>query len=442
MGRILVAEDDEGVRTFLVEALEGVGHDVVAAPDGLAAIEILRGGGIELLLTDLRMPGADGMAVVRVARAEEADVEVIILTAFGDVKTAVDAMKLGAFDYLEKPVASPAAVRALAASALARRAELVGESASLRAALAKAPATRSPRMRAAEEALAKVAKTAATVLLQGESGTGKEVAARAIHDASPRASKPFVAINCAVLSEPLIESELFGHEKGAFTGAHAQRRGRLELADGGTFFLDEVGELHPSLQAKLLRVIEESSFERVGGSKAIEVDVRFIAATHRDLRAMVREGKFREDIYHRLAVFPITLPPLRERREDIVPIAETLLAQLSPAGSPGRAAPALSAAAQAHLVAAPWPGNVRELRNVLERAIILADGGVLTVEHLALDSQEGREATAATPRLEDLERAAIENALAAVQGNRKDAAARLGIGLRTLYEKIKRYGLR
>jgi DNA-binding NtrC family response regulator len=314
-------------------------------------------------------------------------------------------------------------VRALAEEALRRRTELRDDEADGRGSVAPSVSC-SPRMRAVEEALAKVAKTATTVLLQGESGTGKEIAARAIHDASPRATKPFVAVNCAVLSEALLESELFGHEKGAFTGAHAQRRGRIEMADGGTFLLDEIGELHPSLQAKLLRVIEERSFERVGSSKPIDVDVRFIAATHRDLRAMVRAGSFREDMYHRLAVFPITLPPLRERREDIVPIAEVLLGQLA---TKGRPAPKLSAAAKALLVAASWPGNIRELRNVLERVS---------------DATPAGRAVDATPRLEDLERTAIESALAATRGNRREAAERLGIGLRTLYEKIKRYDLR
>ncbi|HTJ84813.1 MAG TPA: sigma-54 dependent transcriptional regulator, partial [Polyangiaceae bacterium] len=281
----------------------------------------------------------------------------------------------------------------------------------------------------------------ATVLLLGESGSGKEVLARAIHDASPRRSKPFVAINCAVLTENLLESELFGHERGAFTGAQSMRRGRIELADGGTFFLDEVGELQPGLQAKLLRALEERAFERLGGSETVKVDVRWIAATHRDLRAMVKSGEFRDDLYHRLAVFPIRLPPLRERREDIVPLADTLLGELGAAA--GRPAPTLSAAVQRILTDAPWPGNVRELRNALERATILADGAPLSSEHFDLSADASNAAeNVGGGSLEDLEKVAIERALASVSGNRRQAADKLGIGLRTLYDKLKRYGIR
>jgi DNA-binding NtrC family response regulator len=454
-GRILVADDEEGVRTFLAETLERAGHEVTQVADGAAALACAREEPFDLVLTDLRMPGADGMAVVRAVRTEQPDVEVIVLTAFGDVATAVEAMKLGAYDYLEKPVSGPAAIRALVAGALERRAKLAVRAPSLFAQTARAEPTRpggaertgpsaltfgAPSMRPVVDALARVARAGATVLLQGESGSGKEVAARLLHQTSPRAHKPFIAINCAVLTEELLESELFGHEKGAFTGAHVQRRGRIELADGGTFFLDEVGELKPALQAKLLRVLEERRFERLGGSVAISVDVRWVAATHRDLRAMAQAGTFREDLYHRLAVFPIRLPPLRERREDIIPLAESLVAQLSS----DRAAPArLDDAAKARLRGEEWPGNVRELRNVLERALILADGPLIKPEHLWIDAASAAPggAPAAESSLAELERQTIQRTLLAVGGNRRLAAAKLGIGLRTLYDKLKRYEL-
>jgi two-component system response regulator FlrC len=293
------------------------------------------------------------------------------------------------------------------------------------------------------EQVRKVAATDATVLLLGESGTGKEVLARALHRWSKRSAGPFVAVNCGALAETLLESELFGHEKGAFTGATSTRRGRFELADGGTLFLDEVAELKPSLQVKLLRVLEDRTFERVGGSRTIEVDIRLVAATNRNLREELDAGRFRDDLYHRLAVFPVRVPPLGERPGDIVPLAEHLLMRI--ARQLGRDRLALDRGAQERLLAYDWPGNVRELYNVLERASILAERPTLSAEDLfGLDAlaiaTDMRGGEALDKSLDDLEKEAIRRALAATGGHRKQAAARLGIGLRTLYLKLKQYG--
>jgi two-component system, NtrC family, response regulator AtoC len=460
MARILVVDDEEGIREFIGEALEDAGHQVSQASDGAEAARLVDQRGFDLVVTDLKMPRLDGMALLRKLRAEQPEVQVIVLTAHGSVDSAVEAMKLGAFDYLGKPLASPEELVLLAARALERRALLDRAEDARRAAPGGPPPLGygDPAMRPVIEAIEKVARTSATVLLLGESGTGKEVAARAIHHLGERRDRPFVAINCAALSETLLESELFGHEKGAFTGASERRRGRIELADGGTFFLDEIGELDLKLQAKLLRVLQEKRFERVGGSQAIESDVRWIAATNRDLRAMMADGRFRDDLYHRLAVFPIRLPPLRERPADLAPLARALLVEVGrELGKPGLT---LTPAAERTLAAWSWPGNVRELGNALERAAILADGKTIDAGHIRLEPSGpaaaapggGPAAAAGGPAmaaagggevrpLVELEREAIVRALAAVDGNRRKAAELLGIGERTLYDKLKRYDL-
>jgi two-component system response regulator AtoC len=439
MGRILVVDDEPGLREFVAEALEVDGHVVLQAADGVAAAERLAREAFDLMITDLKMPRLDGMALLRRARADEPEMEVIVLTAHGSIESAVEAMKLGAFDYLEKPIGSPAQLRLLVTRALERRALLAVKDRAARDAPTLPPLTYGdPAMVPVVDALRKVARTDATVLLTGESGTGKEVAARTLHAWSGRAAGPFVAVNCAAITETLLESELFGHEKGAFTGATAARRGRIELAHGGTCFLDEIGEMKPELQAKLLRVLDDRRFERVGGSRTIEADVRWVAATNRDVDQLRASGGFRDDLYHRLAVFPIRLPPLRERRQDILPLAEALIQRIGT--TMGRTHLELTDEARRRLSEAPWPGNVRELANTLERAAILADGVRIEVDHLGpggAAAPRPRRAEAGT--LEEIERAAIEDALAAAGGNRRAAAERLGLGLRTLYEKLKAY---
>ncbi|MBU1699551.1 MAG: sigma-54 dependent transcriptional regulator [Candidatus Eisenbacteria bacterium] len=441
MAVILIVDDEAGIRAFIAEALAEEGYLTVEAADGSAAVEKLRRRGFDLVLTDLRMPGpVDGMALVRMLRAEQPDVEIIVLTAHGTVDSAVEAMKLGAFDYLQKPVSSPGQLRMVVSRALERRRLLAIRDRTSREISALPPLFYSdPAMQPVVRAVEKVAPTASTVLILGDSGTGKEIVARTLHRLSARRDGPFVPINCAAISESLMESEIFGHEKGAFTGATAARRGRLELADGGTLFLDEIGELKASLQSKLLRVIEDGRFERVGGTRTLQADVRWIAATNRDIEAMVASGAFREDLYHRLAVFPIRLPALRERPADIVPLAEGLLARI--AAEMGRPGLRLSDDARARIRSAYWPGNIRSLANALERAAILAEGDTIEGKSVVPSTPNPKRGSDGVRTMAEIEAEAIRRALDDMDGNRRLAAERLGIGLRTLYEKLKRHGI-
>ena len=439
---ILIVDDEPAQRQLLGASL-GRDYLITAAANGLEATQLMARRNFDLLITDERMPEMNGIDLIRWVKEHSPETPVVVLTAYGSVETAVEAMKLGAEEYLTKPLKSPEELRLVAAKALRARArrdrdlahqaetqswyptDIVAESAAMRQVLVLA---------------SQVAKQPTTVLLTGESGTGKEVVARYIHRTSDRASEAFVAINCAAISETLLESELFGHEKGAFTGAVQARRGRFELAHGGTLFLDEVGEMSPDLQAKLLRVLQEQQFERVGGTRSIVVDVRVIAATNRELQEAIRERSFREDLYYRLNVFPIHLPPLRERREDIGALADYFLRRIST--RMGRAAPRLDDEAREALQRRTWPGNVRELQNAVERALIVTTSDRIDPQVLTTVTAASPAEMPPLPRsLAEVEKSAILEALARNQGERRRTAEELGISLRTLQYRLKEYGL-
>jgi DNA-binding NtrC family response regulator len=386
MDRILLAEDKETLRTVLRKTLEEEGFAVEEAADGPAALEQLRRGRFAMVLTDLRLPRADGHQVLKAAISADPELPVILMTAYGTIRDAVSAMKEGAYDYLEKPVDSDHLL-ALIRRALQHR-SLLRENLQLKERFSRElefPEIlgSSPALTASLDQLRKVAPTDATVLLEGESGTGKELFARAVHHLSERKSRAFFAINCAAIPETLLESELFGYEKGAFTGAVSSKRGKFEIADRGTLFLDEIGDLSPALQGKVLRVIELKQFERVGGTQTRTVDIRLVAATNKELKGLVAAGALRQDLYFRLSVFPIRVPPLRERREDIPLLARHFIEKF--ASEQKRGGPIeLSPEAIEVLVHYPWPGNVRELENTIERALILGIGDRVRPEDLNL----------------------------------------------------------
>ena len=444
---ILVVDDEKNTREGLVRALRGE-YAVAEAENGQRALEWLETHAADVVLTDLRMPGLDGMALLSRLLGRDAKPIVILLTAYGSVETAVEAMKRGAYDFLAKPV-NLDRLDLLLRRALAER-RLGDENERLKAQLDSKYGFEniigtSPAMQEVFETIRQAAPTRATVLIQGASGTGKELVARALHQCSPRRDGPFVPVHCAALAPTLLESELFGHEKGAFTGAVERRRGRFELADGGTLFLDEIGEIDPALQVKILRVLEERKFERVGGTETIHVDVRLVAATNRDLRARVAEGAFREDLFYRLHVVNLTLPPLRERTGDVVLLAQHYLKTL--AAENGKKPPAISPEAMDVLQAYAWPGNVRELRNVIERLVVLGAGSRLTVADLPAAVRDGGAgglalASRAGRVLRDAERQLIADALRRHQNNRTQAAQDLGISRRTLHRKLNEFGLR
>src|SRR5213592_4918489 len=452
MGRILVADDHDSLRRGIVRALSDAKHEVDEAPNGNVAIEKLHEGQFDVVLSDLKMGGSDGLDVLRTTKALHPTTAVILMTAFGSVHTAVEAMKIGAFDYVQKPFEIEEMELKIDKALELRRMRheldylrhtqqdiynfehIIGSSGALQRVLS---------------VVKKVAKSNTTVLIRGETGTGKELIAGAIHHNSLRAGRNFVKVNCAALQENLLESELFGHEKGAFTGADKQRVGRFEQADGGTLFLDEVGDMSANTQAKILRVLQEHEFERLGGTRTLRVDVRLIAATNRNLPQMVANGHFREDLYYRLNVVSIETPPLRERKDDIVPLANSFIQRFT--GELKKKIDGLDPDAQKLLMRYNWPGNIRELENTIERAMLLAEGRTIVGGDLRLGevaTAGGRSDHAAVVKippvgipLEEIERHALIEALKMSNWVQKDAAELLSISPRVMNYKIKTLGI-
>jgi DNA-binding NtrC family response regulator len=442
--RILVVDDEEIVRESLGGWLEKDGYAVAVCPDGPSALKRLERERCSILIVDLKMPGMDGLQVLEEAKRLHPELAVVIMTAYATVDTAVAAMKAGAYDYLMKPF-DPEELSIMMQKIVSQQ-TLVRENAVLRQALKQEYRFRdllskSPAMQAVFELAKTAARSNSTILVLGESGSGKEVLARAIHAESPRAEGPFVAVSCAALTESLLESELFGHEKGAFTGAIARRKGKFESAHGGTLFLDEVGDIGPKLQLDLLRVLEERRFHRVGGNDQIEVDVRIIAATNRDLRKAAAEGRFREDLFYRLNVIPVVIPPLRMRREDVPLLVENFVERL--AVEMKRRIDGVSPDAMTALMAHDWPGNVRELRNVLERGAVVATTPVIQLADLGLPTKaEAPPKPGTLASLEEVERRHVSAVLGHTGGNVSQSARILGIDRVTLYNKMRKWGLR
>jgi len=444
-GTILVADDDKGIREVLAKILKKEGFQVLLAEDGRKALDLFRTHGAQIILADLKMPHLSGLELLKAVKAIAPEVEVLMITGYGSIEEAVEAMKEGAYDFITKPLQRVSLLKTIR-KALEKQA-LVMENRALQARLLELQQQgriigTSPAIRRVLELVEQVAGSSATILIQGESGTGKELIANAIHALSPRHERPFLKVNCAAIPETLLESELFGYEKGAFTGAFARKAGRFELAHGGTLFLDEVGDLTPGTQAKLLRVLQEGEFERLGGTRTLKVDVRIIAATNTDLAQAVKERRFREDLYYRLNVITIPIPPLRERREDIPLLAHHFL-RISAAKN-NKALEGFTPEALDLLERYPWPGNVRELENAIERAVVLSRGHLIEPKDLpeAITGQgpgEGERAITiplGTP-LEEVEQRLIEATLEQTRGDKTLAAKLLGIASRTIYRKLK-----
>ncbi|NBV23455.1 MAG: sigma-54-dependent Fis family transcriptional regulator [Proteobacteria bacterium] len=431
--RILIVDDDAGQRSLLTTFLERNGHHPLVADSGEAALKLLASAPVSMMISDVRMPGMTGLETLRRARQLHPTLPVLLVTAYADIREAVGAMRDGAVNYLSKPIDLDELLRTVE--------QITGTQAPAAAPRDEQPLPAnvvavSPLMRAVFHDAALIAPSESRVLITGESGAGKEVLADAIHGWSPRAKGPLVKVNCAAIPETLLESELFGHEKGAFTGAHQSRTGRFEEADGGTIFLDEISEMSPQLQAKLLRVTQEGRFRRVGSGKELQTNARILAATNRNLETLIKEGRFREDLFYRLAVVELDVPPLRERREDILPLAAHFIAQFG--GDKTRFGPAVIEC----LERCAWPGNVRELRNAMERAALLSRGGVVLPEHLPTrvraNEGAGPASSSEAQRLEEIERDAILQTLKRHDFNRTETARTLAISRRALTYKIQR----
>jgi two-component system response regulator AtoC len=439
--KVLVVDDEAIVREALDDWLKDIGYQVFTAENGHKALEVIDKEKPGIMIADLVMPGMDGIELMKRAKAQQPNIEVIIITAYASIPTAITAMKEGAYDYIEKPFCPERAE--LLVKKLAEHQELVEENFSLRQKLEdryrfENIIAKSSKMQRVIEVIKVVAKSNATVLITGESGTGKELVARAIHSQSDRRNKPFVAVSCAALPESLLESELFGHEKGSFTGAYAQKKGKFEFANGGTLFLDEIGEMSANIQVHLLRVLEEKEFTRVGGNEPIKVDVRVISATNKDLRKAIEKQEFREDLYYRLNVVNIELPPLRERKEDIPLLAEHFLHKFAVENR--KEVTQFSPEAIESLLAYDWPGNVRELENAIERAIILSKDSPITTAALPQENLSLVGSASIGKNLKEVEKSHILNVLRETGDNYSEAARILGVSRMTLYNKAKEYG--
>jgi len=439
---ILVVDDETIIRESLRDWLEDAGYQVLTAENGPRALEIIQEGRPSVAFVDLVMPGMDGIELLRRVKETSPGTEVVIITAYGSIPTAINAIREGAYDYIEKPFC-PERAEILIEKLLEHR-RLLEENIALQHKLEERYRfeniiAKSPKMQQVIEVIKVVAKTNATVLITGETGNGKELVARAIHLQSHRRDRPFIAVSCAALPESLLESELFGHEKGSFTGAYAQKKGKFEAANRGTLFLDEIGEMSANIQVHLLRVLEEKEFNRVGGNESIKVDVRVISATNRDMKEAIARGQFREDLYYRLNVVNIELPPLRERTEDIPLLAEHFLSGFALENQ--KELTGFSPEATEFMLKHGWPGNVRELENAIERAVILARNPTIEVNDLSPQSPVMVGSNLSDKKLKQVEKEHIQSVLSETGGNYTEAARILGISRMTLYNKAKAYGL-